>query len=69
MLQHTESYDLTDWVLVFQDPAGEGYGVSGGSVLREKTPVASIIEGEGVQIVFDSLARWWRLSPARWMTV
>ncbi len=52
-----EFYDLSDWVQVFQDPAGDGYGISGGAEMKAESPVVFLFEGEGVQVVFDSLAR------------
>ncbi len=52
-----EFYDLSDWVQVFQDPAGDGYGVSGGAEMKPESPVVFLFEGEGVQVVFDSLAK------------
>ncbi len=52
-----EFYDLSDWVQVFQDPAGDGYGISGGKEMKAETPVVFLFEGEGVQMVFDSLAK------------
>jgi hypothetical protein len=53
-------YDLTDWLMVFQDPAGDGYGLLGGPRQAEATPVTFLFEGEGVQIVFDSLSHMLR---------
>lgn len=52
-----EFYELTDWVPTFQDPAGDGYGVSGGPRGTDQAPVVFLFEGEGVQVVFDSLAK------------
>src|SRR5512142_461765 len=52
-----EFYELTDWVQVFQDPAGDGYGISGGPEAVQEAPVVFLFEGEGVQVVFDSLAK------------
>ena len=52
-----EFYELTDWVQVFMDPAGDGYGLSGGEELVELAPVVFLLEGEGVKVVFESLAR------------
>ncbi len=52
-----EFYELTDWVQVFQDPAGDGYGISGGKEMQAESPVVFLFEGEGVQVVFDSLAK------------
>ncbi len=52
-----EFYELTDWVQVFQDPASDGYGISGGPDVMDESPVVYLFEGEGVQIVFDSLAK------------
>ena len=51
-----EFYELTDWVQVFQDPAGDGYGLSGGPQAAERAPVVFLFEGEGVKMVFDDLA-------------
>jgi cell wall assembly regulator SMI1 len=50
-------YELADWVMVFQDAAGDGYGVLGGPAPAEAAPVTYLFEGEGVQVVFDSLSR------------
>jgi hypothetical protein len=52
-----EFYDLTDWVQVFQDPASDGYGLSGGPEASEEAPVVFLFEGEGVQVVFESLGK------------
>ncbi len=52
-----EFYELTDWVQVFQDPASDGYGLSGGPETTDEAPVVFLFEGEGVQLVFDSLAK------------
>jgi hypothetical protein len=52
-----EFYELTDWVQVFMDPAGDGYGLSGGPVAVEAAPVVFLFEGEGVQVVFENLDR------------
>jgi hypothetical protein len=52
-----EFYELTDWVQVFQDPAGDGYGISGGPQVEDQSPMVFLFEGEGVQVVFDSLAK------------
>ena len=52
-----EFYELTDWVSVFQDPAGDGYGLSGAPEVMDEAPVVFLFEGEGVQVVFDSLAK------------
>jgi hypothetical protein len=52
-----EFYELTDWVMVFRDPASDGYGLSGGAVPSDAAPVVFLFEGEGVQVVFDSLAK------------
>ncbi len=52
-----EFYELTDWVQVFQDPAGDGYGISGGPDVVDESPVVFLFEGEGVQVVFGSLAK------------
>lgn len=52
-----EFYDLTDWVQVFQDPAGDGYGLSGGPEVQDRAPVVFLFEGEGVRVVFDSLEK------------
>jgi SMI1/KNR4 family protein SUKH-1 len=50
-----EFYELTDWVQAFQDPAGDGYGLSGGPQVADQAPVVFLFEGEGVQVVFESL--------------
>jgi cell wall assembly regulator SMI1 len=50
-------YELTDWVQVFEDPAGDGYGLSGAPEEAEQAPVVFLFEGEGVQVVFSSLAK------------
>jgi hypothetical protein len=52
-----EFYELTDWVQVFSDPAGDGYGLSGGPQMAEEAPVVFLFEGEGVKVVFDSLTK------------
>ena len=52
-----EFYELTDWVEVFTDPAGDGYGLSGGKEMIESAPVVFLFEGEGVKPVFDSLTK------------
>lgn len=52
-----EFYELTDWIQVFQDPAGDGYGLSGGAQTAEQAPVVLLFEGEGVQVVFESLTK------------
>lgn len=52
-----EFYELTDWVQVFQDPAGDGYGLSGGRETTPQAPVVFLFEGEGVKVVFQSLTR------------
>ncbi len=52
-----EFYELTDWVQVFQDPAADGYGLAGGPQVMDEAPVVFLFEGEGVQVVFDSLAK------------
>ncbi len=52
-----EFYELTDWVQVFQDPSSDGYGLSGGPEGAATAPVVFLFEGEGVQLVFDSLER------------
>lgn len=52
-----EFYELTDWVQVFQDPASDGYGLSGGPEVTASAPVVFLFEGEGVQLVFDTLER------------
>ncbi len=52
-----EFYELTDWVQVFQDPAGDGYGLSGGPQIVQQAPVVFLFEGEGVHVVFDSLEK------------
>ena len=50
-------YPITDWVMTFQDPAGDGYGLSGGKGHVEAAPVTFLMEGEGVQIVFENLTQ------------
>jgi cell wall assembly regulator SMI1 len=59
-----EFYELTDWVQVFQDPAGDGYGVSGAPRVVDQAPVVFLFEGEGVQVVFDSLAKMMETAAA-----
>jgi hypothetical protein len=51
-----DSYELSDWVQVFQDVTSDGYGVTGGAQLLDHTPVVLLMEGE-VQEVFSSLAK------------
>lgn len=48
-------YPIADWLMVFQDPASDGYGLMGGEVEEASSPVVFLFEGEGVQIVFDNL--------------
>src|SRR5512135_971534 len=64
-----EFYELTDWVQVFQDPAGDGYGLCGGLQApgsarvparsigpadpAPQAPVVFLFEGEGVKVVFQ----------------
>ena len=50
-----EFYEITDWLLTFQDAAGDGYGILGCDESQESTPVAFLFEGEGVNIVFETL--------------
>ncbi len=50
-----DSYDLSDWVQVFQDVTSDGYGVTGGAQMLDHTPVVLLMEGD-VQKVFSSLA-------------
>ncbi len=50
------SYELSDWVQVFQDVTSDGYGVTGGSQMLDHTPVVLLMEGD-VQEVFSSLAK------------
>jgi cell wall assembly regulator SMI1 len=52
-----EFYELTDWVQVFQDPASDGYGLSGGPEVAASAPVVFLFEGEGVRVVFESLEK------------
>lgn len=52
-----EFYEITDWVLTFQDPAGDGYGILGSAGSTQAAPVTFLFEGEGVQIVFDTLTQ------------
>lgn len=59
-----EYYEITDWVFTFQDAAGDGYGVLGCAESRESTPVAFLFEGEGVEIVFETLTGMMRTVAA-----
>ena len=52
-----EFYERTDWVQVFADPAGDGYGSSAAEEVDEFAPVVFLFEGEGVQVVFESLRK------------
>jgi hypothetical protein len=52
-----EFYELTDWIQVFADAAGDGYGLSGAEQVVERAPVVFLFEGEGVQVVFESLTK------------
>jgi hypothetical protein len=53
-------YELADWLPVFQDPAGDGYGLFKVTSSAESAQVVFLMEGEGVQIVFDSLTQMMR---------
>jgi hypothetical protein len=59
-----EYYEIADWVLTFQDAAGDGYGVLGCAESQEATPVAFLFEGEGVEIVFETLTAMMRTVAA-----
>lgn len=48
-------YPLADWLMVFQDPASDGYGVMGGETEEASSPIVFLFEGEGVQTVFANL--------------
>jgi cell wall assembly regulator SMI1 len=50
-------YELADWLPVFQDPAGDGYGLFKVTSSAESAQVVFLMEGEGVQVVFDSLTQ------------
>jgi SMI1/KNR4 family protein SUKH-1 len=52
-----EFYELTDWVQVFADPAGDGYGLCGGPGMPAEAPVVFLLEGEGLKVAFESLAK------------
>jgi hypothetical protein len=51
-----DSYQLSEWVQVFQDVTGDGYGVSGGPQMVERSTVVLLLEDD-VQVVFSSLAK------------
>ncbi len=52
-----DEHELSDWVQVFQDVTGDGYGVLGSAQTAERAPVVLHMEGEGVHKVFISLTK------------
>lgn len=52
-----EFYELTDWLPVFQDVAGDGYGAIGTAQRQASAPIVLLFEGDGVRVVFDSLEK------------
>jgi hypothetical protein len=59
-----EFYDLTDWIEVFMDPAGDGYGSSAAKEVVESAAMVFLFEGEGVQVVFESLRKMMETAAA-----
>ena len=50
-------YENPDWVMTFMDSSGDGYGISAVKESVSTAPVVFLFEGEGVNIVFESLAQ------------
>jgi len=50
-------YEISDWVMTFMDWSGDGYGISAVRESDSTAPVVNLFEGEGVNIVFESLAQ------------
>jgi hypothetical protein len=50
-------YEISDWVMTFMDSSGDGYGISAVKESGPTAPVVFLFEGEGVNIVFESLAQ------------
>jgi cell wall assembly regulator SMI1 len=50
-------YKITDWVMTFMDWSGDGYGISAVMESGSTAPVVLLFEGDGVNIVFESLAQ------------
>jgi len=57
-------YEITDWVLTFEDGSGDGYGISAIKGSSSVAPVVFLFEGEGVNIVFESLTQMMRTMAA-----
>ena len=52
-----EFYEITDWLLTFDDGSRDGYGISAVKGNSPFAPVVFLFEGEGVSIVFENLTQ------------
>jgi hypothetical protein len=52
-----EFYEKTDWIMTFEDGSGDGYGISAIEKDTAAAPVVFLFEGEGINIVFESLTQ------------
>jgi hypothetical protein len=48
-------YKNSDWVMTFEDGSSDGYGISAARDGSRAAPVVFLFEGDGVNIVFESL--------------
>jgi hypothetical protein len=55
IMQHY--YENSDWVMTFHDGGGDGYGSSAVTEGGSAAPVVLLAQGDGVNVVFKSLAQ------------
>ena len=61
-------YEKTDWIMTFEDGSGDGYGISAVEEGSSTAPVVFLFEGEGVNVVFESLTQMMRTMVASFET-
>ncbi|HTX79225.1 MAG TPA: SMI1/KNR4 family protein [Longilinea sp.] len=57
-------YEKTDWIMTFEDGSGDGYGISAVEEVNPITPIVFLFEGEGVNVVSESLTQMMRTMVA-----
>ena len=50
-------YELSDWVMTFEDGSGDGYGISAAKRESPSAPIVFLFQGDGVNVVFESLTQ------------
>ena len=55
-----EFNERTDWLPLFEDVTGDGYGAMGAYGAEQATPVVFVFEGLDVDVVFDNLTNMMR---------